>query len=93
MNEVKDEIRSITNLATTAALATVENEIPNVSNLVKKADYDAGINDIKHKYFTTSDYNKLTNKKITAKKLVNESGLNEKIKTSARKEEIKKLAT
>ena len=31
--------------------------------------------------------------KITAKKLVNESGFNEKIKTLATKEEIKKSAT
>ena len=52
---------SITNLATTAALTTVENKIPNISDLVKKADYDAEIKDIKIKYFTTSDYNKSTN--------------------------------
>ena len=43
MNEVKGEIPSITNLATTAALTTAENKIPNVSDLVKKADYDAKI--------------------------------------------------
>ena len=36
MNEVKDKIASITNLATTTALTAVENKIPNVSNLVKK---------------------------------------------------------
>ena len=30
---------SITNVATNIALTVVENEIPNVSNLVKKADY------------------------------------------------------
>ena len=44
---------------------------------------------------STSDYNKFTNnifdKKITAKKLVNESGLNEKIKTAI-KEERNQLA-
>ena len=34
-NEVKGEIASITNLATTTVLTTVENKIPNVSNLVK----------------------------------------------------------
>ena len=37
---------SITNLATTAALTNVENKIPNVSDLVKKADYDAKISEI-----------------------------------------------
>ena len=35
-NEFKVEIPSITNLNTTAALTTVENKLPNVSNLVKK---------------------------------------------------------
>ena len=52
---------------------------------------------MKNKYFTTSDYNKFTSNtldaKITQKKLVNESDLNEKIKTLATKEEIKTLAT
>ena len=33
---VKNELPSITNLATTTALTVVENKIPNVSNLVKK---------------------------------------------------------
>ena len=37
INEVKGEIHNITNLATTTtALTAVENEIPNVSNLVEK---------------------------------------------------------
>ena len=38
INEVKGERPSITKLATTAALTTVENKVPNVSNLVKKTD-------------------------------------------------------
>ena len=36
INEVKNKIPNITNLATTTALIAVENIIPNVSNLVKK---------------------------------------------------------
>ena len=36
INEVKGEIPSITNLDPTTAYTVVENEIPNVSNLVKK---------------------------------------------------------
>ena len=36
MNEVKNEIPSVTGLATTSALTTVENKIPSISNLVKK---------------------------------------------------------
>ena len=37
INEVKGEIPSITNLGTTAAFTTVENKIPNVSDLLKKS--------------------------------------------------------
>ena len=44
-NGVKNEIISITSLATTAVHTTVENKIPKVSG-------------IKNKYLTTSDYNK-----------------------------------
>ena len=36
MNEVKNEIPSVTGLATTSALTTVEKKIPSISNLVKK---------------------------------------------------------
>ena len=71
--------------------------MPNISDLVKKANYDAKISEMGNKYFTTSDYDKFTSNtldaKITQKKLVNESDLNEKIKTLATKEEIKTLAT
>ena len=45
-NEVKGEIPGITNLATTAAFTTVENKIPNFSDLVKKSDYDAKISEM-----------------------------------------------
>ena len=40
INEVKGKIPNITNLATTTALTAVENKISNVSNLVKKTDYN-----------------------------------------------------
>ena len=40
LNEVKGEIPCISNLATTAALTTVENKIPNADNLLKKTDYN-----------------------------------------------------
>ena len=36
INEIKNKIPSINNLATTTALTAVENKIPNVSNLVKE---------------------------------------------------------
>ena len=83
---------SITNLATTAALTTDENKIPKVSDLVKIADSDTETKGIKDKYITISDYNKLRNNildaKNNSKKMVNESGLNEKIKRLSTKEEI-----
>ena len=48
MNEFKDEITSITGLATTTALNDLKNDIPEVSTLskktlVKKAEYDTKI--------------------------------------------------
>ena len=42
-------LTSIINLAKTAALTTIENKIPNVSNLVKKTDYNTKINEIEKK--------------------------------------------
>ena len=55
-NEVKIEIPSITNWATTTTPTAVENKMPNVSDLVNKAGYDAEIKYIKNKYFNKSDY-------------------------------------
>ena len=63
----EDNIPSVSNLATTAALTAVKNKIPNVSNLFKKADYVAKISDIENEYFTTSDYNKFTNNILDAR--------------------------
>ena len=65
----------ITNLATTATLTTVENKIPNVSNLVKK-NYNTKINETEQsindhdqssKYITTPEFNKLTVENFTAR--------------------------
>ena len=59
-------------LAGIDALSAVENKIPNVS------DFDAEIKDNKDKYLVKSDNDTFTNNildaKITAKKLVNETG-------------------
>ena len=46
-----------------AKISEVENKIHDVNGLVKKAGYDAKILVIEKKYFTTFDYNKLTEKK------------------------------
>ena len=75
INEVKGEIPSITNLATTTAFTAVENKIPNVSNLVKKTDYNRKVNEIEKKttnqnhdkYITTPEFNKLTAQNFAAR--------------------------
>ena len=67
-------LHNITNLTTTAALTTVENKIPNVSNLVEKTDYNTKTSKIKNKitidhdrdkYNTTQEFNKLTAEDFT----------------------------
>ena len=92
MNEVKNKITNITYLATSSALNASEKKTPNLRDLFEKSDNDTEIKAIKNKSFTTTDYNGFTNNilevKITRKELVNESGLNEKAKTSTTKEEI-----
>ena len=59
-----NQIPVITGLLTTGVLNTkigeVDNKIPDVSKLIKKADYDAKIKDTERKHFTTADYNKFT---------------------------------
>ena len=51
INKVKGEIPSITNLATTTALTPVENEIPNVTDLVKKkTNYNTKISETEKNY-------------------------------------------
>ena len=68
--------------------------MPSVSHLVKKTDYNPEIKYIKNKCFTTFDYNKFPNNtlngKITATKLVNQSGLNKMVKPLTKEAEIKK---
>ena len=44
------------NLATTTTLTTFENKISNVSNLIKKTDYNTKISEIKNKIATDSDH-------------------------------------
>ena len=75
MNEVKGEIPLIANLASTTTLTADENEISNVSNLVKEADYNTKISEIEKKvtdhnhdkHFTSPEFNKLTAGKIAAR--------------------------
>ena len=76
INEAKNEILSITNLATTTSLTAVENKIANVFNLVKKPDYNRKIYEIENKittdhdhdkYITTQEFNKLAAEMFTAR--------------------------
>ena len=53
---------SDSDFATNSTLAIAENKMPDDSNLVKKADYDAKKSDIENEYITTSDYNQFTKK-------------------------------
>ena len=67
INEFKNDIASITGLATNSALTAVENKIPSVTNLVNKADYDTKVSEIEKKltdhthdeHITTPEFNKL----------------------------------
>ena len=75
IKNIEDTIPDITNLATTSALIIAENKIPNVSNLVKKIDYNTKINEIEKKitdhnhdkYITTPEFNKFTAETFAAR--------------------------
>ena len=41
-------------------MIVVESKILDISNLVKKTDYDEKMTDIENKYITTGHYNKVT---------------------------------
>ena len=45
-------------MTTSVAFITVENKIPNVSNLVKKTEYNTKINEIENKITTDHDHDK-----------------------------------
>ena len=91
INETKGEIPSSQqNLATTAALIAIEKKYLMLVTQSKKQILMQNYQKWGKKYFTFSDYNKSANNifdtKTTKIKLVNQSDLNEKIKTLASKE-------
>ena len=57
INEVKNKIPSINNLATTTALTAVANEITNLSDSVK-TDYNTKISEISNEITIDLDYDK-----------------------------------
>ena len=46
IKDIEVKIPSVTNLVRATALTSVENKTPRVSNLVKKADYDAKVSEM-----------------------------------------------
>ena len=67
VTEIEGKIPCISGLATNSELTAVENKIPDVNSLVKKADYNTKISDIEKKiidhnhdkYNTTPEFNTL----------------------------------
>ena len=66
---------NVTNLDSTTAFTTVENKMPNVSNLVKKTDYNTKVIEIEKKisdhgldkYIATPEFNNLTAENFAAR--------------------------
>ena len=46
ISEIEGKIPSITGFATNSALNAVENKIPDISSLIKKIDFEAGLKKI-----------------------------------------------
>ena len=75
ITEVESKISSITGLATNSALTAVENKIPGVSSLVKKADNDTKISKTENKvndhnydkYVTTPEFNTMAGSVFSAR--------------------------
>ena len=104
INEIKNKIPNIANLAATTALTAVENKIPNVSNLVKKTDYNTKISEIENnitkapdhdKYITTQGLNKLKSEHFTARlaqaSLVSKSDIDNFVKKTHFDDKLKNL--
>ena len=97
ISEIKNKIPNISGLVSNSPLTTGESKIPDVSNLVKKADYDAKILDtekkvtdpVNDKYITTSEFNKLTTEnfaaRLTQENLVTKTDLDIKLISPNRK--------
>ena len=78
ITEIKNKIPDISSLATRTALTTVENEIPDTSDLVKKTDYNTKIADIDSKIPYISNLATKTSLTSVKNKIPNISGLSTK---------------
>ena len=84
-------------MATKTSLTTIENKIPDVSNLVKKTDYNTKVTEIENKlnnpnhdkYIDTSEFNKLSadvfNARIAQANLITKTDLDAKMSLLNRK--------
>ena len=86
ITKIEGKIPGISGLPTAVVLNGVENKRPNVSDVVKKTNYDTKIPDIESKYLTVLDNYKFTgeilNAKIKVKWLVNKSDISGVIENS-----------
>ena len=77
--EIEGKMPGITGFATTSVLTAVENKMLDVSNFVKKTDYETKISNTENKNVPTADYNKFTKdvvaNNIKSKKLVDKSAI------------------
>ena len=95
INEIKNELPSITGLARTSALTAVE--IPSISNLVKKTDYNTKVKEIEKKitdhkhdeHITTPKFNKLAidifNARLVQANLIKKTDFDNKMTSFNRK--------
>ena len=68
INQVKNKIPNIINLATNTAVTSVENKIFDVGNLVKKTEYNTKITNYDHdKHITSPEFNMSTAENFAAR--------------------------
>ena len=94
---------SIVGLATTSALTTVQNKIPDVSSLVKKTDYNTKITEIGKKVtdhnhdkcITTPESNKFArevfNERLKQANLVTKKNFDEKLRSLSQKNDSNQI--
>ena len=101
LDKVLDTSGLVTNAILDTKLGKVEDKIPNFSSLLKKTFYNekniTKISDNEKKYFTTSNYNKFTDRKpatkIKEKGLVDKFSVSDLIKNSDVNTKVATLAT
>ena len=98
VSEIESKIPSITGFATSAALTSVENKIPDINHLIKKktnyaaktSELEKKVTDHYHgKYITTSEFNNLTAKNFAARLLQTKADFDTKPISLNKKNSIK----